>query len=94
MLQGAALENSIIIRWGGDEFLVVTPNIDRHTHNELVRKIKNEQMKFRQGDPDTGLSVGDMLRTDMSMSLKKVIEEADNKMYLDKKSLKNIWYSN
>ena len=51
-------------------------------------------MKFRQGDPDTGLSVGDMLRTDMSMSLKKVIEEADNKMYLDKKSLKNIWYSN
>lgn len=94
LLQGAALENSIIIRWGGDEFLVVTPNIDRHTHNELVRKIKNEQMKFRQGDPDTGLSVGDMLRTDMSMSLKKVIEEADNKMYLDKKSLKNIWYSN
>lgn len=45
---------------------------------------------FRQGDPDTGLSVGDVLRTDLSMSLKQVFEIADNKMYQDKISHKNF----
>lgn len=52
-----------------------------------VRKIKKAQMKFRQGDPDTGLSVGDVLRTDMSMSLKQAFEIADKKMYQDKNRL-------
>lgn len=55
-----------------------------------VRKIKKAQMKFRQGDPDTGLSVGDVLRTDMSMSLKQAFEIADKKMYQDKNSYKKF----
>ena len=55
-----------------------------------VRKIKKAQMKFRQGDPDTGLSVGDVLRTDMSMSLKQVFEIADKKMYQDKNIYKKF----
>lgn len=55
-----------------------------------VRKIKKAQMKFSQGDPDTGLSVGDVLRTDMSMSLKQAFEIADKKMYQDKNSYKKF----
>lgn len=91
LLQEAAFDDSIVVRWGGDEFLVVTPKTDRQMHDELVSKIKKAQMKFRQGDPDTGLSVGDVLRTDMSMSLKQVFEIADKKMYQDKNSYKKFY---
>lgn len=90
LLNEIALEDSIVVRWGGDEFLIVTPNMDINTHNKLVQKLKIGQQKFQMKDIDTGLSVGEILRTNLLVSLEDTLKIADEKMYLDKKKMTDM----
>lgn len=88
MLKKTALDTSIIIRWGGDEFLMITPNTDRRKHEKIIAQIKSKQEKFVKADPDTGLAVGDILRTELNTSKEELFICLDQRMYDDKHNLK------
>lgn len=88
ILQENAMDQTVLIRWGGDEFLMITPNVTRKQHNEMIERIKKEQRKFTQKDPDTGLAVGDILRTDLNVKKEDIFKIIDQKMYMDKSNSK------
>lgn len=84
ILKQSAMETSVIVRWGGDEFLIITPNCDETAHQQIVDGIKTGQRRLSQIKPDMGLSVGGVLRENLDTPEAVVIKLADQKMYEDK----------
>lgn len=78
-------DRSVVIRWGGDEFVVVTPTCCQKEHEKIIDRIRNSQKKFSEVNPDAGLSVGGVLRTQLTVSENEALKIADRRMYEDKK---------
>lgn len=84
MLKKNAAERSAVIRWGGDEFLVITPACSQEEHEAQIRTIRNAQKKFSLASPNVGISVGGVLRTQLTVSENEILKIADKRMYEDK----------
>lgn len=81
-------EDSIPIRWGGDEFLIITPMLSSDALETLKTKMRNEiteNAKRMQLPCSLTISIG-CANTDMTTakSLDDYIQEADSKMYEEK----------
>ena len=94
MLKETAPERSVVIRWGGDEFVIVTPGCSEIEHKKLMDKIRNRQEEYTGNNPFIGLAVGGALRTNIDQSEAEILKLADERMYenkaLQKKSLGKI----
>lgn len=87
-----------VIRWGGEEFLIVLFSVTEEEAYEISERIRSEVEAFPFVDGDTsfnctitlGLSV-----YDNSEDMKRNIERADKALYAGKRSGKNrsVWYS-
>lgn len=84
LLKKNASERSVVIRWGGDEFLVITPACSQEEHEAQIRTIRNAQKKFTEANPEVGISVGGVLRTQLTVSENEILKIADKRMYEDK----------
>lgn len=78
-------KDSYIIRYGGDEFLVVRPRCDE---NKCIEYIKNVKNACEESLSNVSIALGSKIITDNSIVLSEAIKEADNNMYLDKKAYK------
>lgn len=84
LLKENAFENSVVIRWGGDEFVVVTPACSSEKHEALMNGIRNSQKKFSEQNLNVGISLGGVLRTQLNVSENEILKIADKRMYEDK----------
>lgn len=92
ILKSSALEQSVIIRWGGDEFLMITPNCSGACHEKLMESVRGAQKTLSGINVLMGLSVGGMLREDKEISEPEVMKLADERMYADKAAGKKQLY--
>ena len=101
MLIDACRQSDTIIRWGGDEFLLVGRNADPQTAEGLAERIRSvmEEKKFDVGLEQTvhlSCSIGfafypfDPARPTF-FSWEQVIGVADRALYVAKESGRNIW---
>ncbi|WP_432663663.1 transporter substrate-binding domain-containing protein [Wukongibacter baidiensis] len=90
--------DKLLIRMGGDEFLIFLYNHDELKIQKLIKQIKdicssteisvNENTKIKGPQP----SIGYAIRYDASISSEKLLFEADKAMYVDKAKYKKIVY--
>ena len=76
----------VVIRFGGDEFVVIFSGLPREVLSSRIRGICNKVNEIViEGHPElcASVSVGGAYGKD---SLRKLIEEADRKMYIEKES--------
>lgn len=92
VLKGIVSDKSVVIRWGGDEFLIITPSCTMQMHEALIKEIKDSRNKFTVRDHATGLAVGGAIRMQMNISEQDVLDEADTQMYKDKAAQKRKQY--
>ena len=88
ILKGVMKDDSVIVRWGGDEFLIITPHCDTAVHKELMEKIEVSQSKLSEIKPGMGLSIGGVVRKTLEITESLVMKQADQKMYEKKKSVR------
>ena len=88
ILEQYVSDTGICIRWGGDEFLIVTPVCDRTAHEKIIRNIKTESKKFSATEPHIGLAVGGALRLKPDIEEAEILKAADQEMYQNKTSHK------
>lgn len=88
MLKSIALENTVVIRWGGDEFLLITPACSEALHEKMLESIKFWRKEFTTAESSAGLAIGGALRKNLEDSEADVLKTADERMYTDKEIYK------
>lgn len=79
-------EECIVVRMGGDEFMVLCNGVSKEKAADLIEHIREVlKKKSRDGLP-LGLAMGSYTVEKGNFSLKDVYREADRKMYENKKS--------
>ncbi|OLS35401.1 GGDEF domain-containing protein [Bacillus sp. MRMR6] len=85
-------KNDLVFRWGGDEFLIVTPNIGKEGAENLVHRINhavdNEMKKFNNANINLGISIGFAVFPEDGKTFDQLLTIADKKMYKVKVSNK------
>jgi diguanylate cyclase (GGDEF)-like protein/PAS domain S-box-containing protein len=94
IIKSSCRDSDIIVRWGGDEFIVLSPNTilsdaiivkDRIQYNCQLTKIK--------GFP-ISIAAGIAIKTKLDQDIIEVLKEAEAAMYCDKKLNKQIIQDN
>lgn len=88
VIRRAMEPQSVLIRWGGDEFLIITPNCSEETHADIIERIEREQERMSECFPNGGVAVGGMLRTSAAVSEQDILQMVDCNMYQDKRRKK------
>ncbi|KRQ86270.1 Cyclic di-GMP phosphodiesterase response regulator RpfG [Caloramator mitchellensis] len=81
-----AIEADLIFRVGGDEFIVVLPNTDENSGEELIEKIIDEFDKYNKENADfpINISLGLSTAKNKNDSLIEIYKRADDFMYKNK----------
>jgi diguanylate cyclase (GGDEF)-like protein len=101
ILEGACRTSDILIRWGGDEFLVVGRDSDQASLERLAERIR-ERIEAHTFDLDDGrvahatCSIGfacyPFMRSRIdALSWEQVISVADRALYMAKRTGRNAW---
>lgn len=85
-LKAITEDQGIVVRLGGDEFLIVLPSVSQEGLNEIVQKIKAIELPYEA--ISTSVSVGVEMMYDIKEDFYEVMKRADLAMYEDKKSCK------
>lgn len=83
-------KSDLVIRWGGDEFLIVVQNTDKCMVENLIDRVttsfKTEMEGYNQNDIDLGISFGYAAFPNDSKNYRELLTIADKKMYKAKVS--------
>jgi diguanylate cyclase (GGDEF)-like protein len=83
-----------LVRWGGEEFLVVLPNTDSASAIALLQRLRTSGLGLRPDGAHITASYGIAERTvDCAHDGQSLIEIADKRMYQAKHSGKDRWVS-
>ena len=86
ILKDSMTDRSVVIRWGGDEFLMITPNCDANEHASLLETIHTAQKRLSNIQEEMGLAAGGMVRESLDLPESAAMKQADENMYENKRN--------
>jgi diguanylate cyclase (GGDEF)-like protein len=87
-------DSDYIVRWGGDEFLIILPNLDEPEMKQLQNRLHCALKPLSNVvSLDVSVSIGYAIYPDEGTELNDLIKIADKKMYSDKRGKNGIYRS-
>jgi len=83
--------NDYIARYGGDEFVLVAFDLEAPALEALLKKLKSAFRIKQDGLSSITISIGAVLTTDKEKSFAQLIKQADEQLYIAKKSGKDCF---
>ena len=88
LLKDSMRKEDILGRWGGDEFIVLLPETSAKEADEIRNRISSKLERTYDDERPISISLGLATKSENDeKGIKKVIEEADYKMYKNKASM-------
>lgn len=89
-LSGTLRAGDTLVRWGGEEFLIILPNTDCATAHHVMARLYERGLGQRpDGQPLTVSAGVSELGNDRADTIQALIEHADRRMYQAKRAGKN-----
>jgi len=76
--------HGLLVRYGGDEFIMLLPKTDGEEASRIKARIQEETVKHMFKGIPCSVAVGVACKTDASMSYEALFDEAERAMYDDK----------
>lgn len=91
-MSGILRNSDILVRWGGEEFVLILPNIDRNGAIIVIERLRTFGLGLRpDGKPMTAsFGIAEYL-ADSAKDWRELVEIADQRMYAAKQLGKNCW---
>lgn len=77
-------QEDIIVRWGGDEFLIMLPRTTQDTAERVIQRIKEGCLAYSEGTVQLSVSFGCAVKTKEEDNLQLILKEAEEWMYHQK----------
>lgn len=84
ILEDTCRPADVICRWGGDEFLILIPDITEESMNDFCRRIKDACRDIEVEDTKLSFSIGCAAKTDPEEPWQQVLKRAEDNMYKSK----------
>lgn len=87
LLQDTVGKDGFVVRWGGDEFLILLPRTNQATVLRYIELIeKSEGNMLQRNKTPIGKSIGSAIFPKDGVELEELIRKADQRMYEKKKA--------
>jgi diguanylate cyclase (GGDEF)-like protein len=84
ILESSCRKEDIVCRVGGDEFVILLPNVNEKKAEEIIERIKKEAQDTKLDSIIVSLAIGYSTKNEEEKDILQVYKEADNKMYKNK----------
>lgn len=94
VLKKSCRKEDIIARWGGDEFVILFPNVTEDILERIVNRIYENTQKSTFDKIPLSISIGYAIKYSMEQLVEDVLKEAENNMYkrklLESESIRHL----
>lgn len=84
ILKSVCRSDDLIGRIGGDEFMILFPNTDQESAQQIKDRINQQANKEKLGSVIVSVAIGFAIKNDPTVQIHTVQQQADNSMYKDK----------
>jgi diguanylate cyclase (GGDEF)-like protein/PAS domain S-box-containing protein len=84
IIKKSCRQEDLIARWGGDEFVILLPQTDLKTAEEISRRIKDRCSSWRNKPVQVSIALGIATKDKAEKSIWEALKEAEDSMYIDK----------
>ncbi|WP_042274875.1 sensor domain-containing diguanylate cyclase/phosphohydrolase [[Clostridium] dakarense] len=84
VLKKVCKKNNLIVRWGGDEFVILLPNTEYEDSKILCKKIKDACKEEGYKHIPLSISLGCSTKRNLNQSIDDILKEAEDEVYKQK----------
>ena len=84
ILQGAVRDEDILVRYGGDEFVILLPRTSSEISHDICERIEEKCEKTDEDKFPVSMGIGIATKTDPEEDLQEILKQADENMLQNK----------
>jgi diguanylate cyclase (GGDEF)-like protein/PAS domain S-box-containing protein len=90
VLKSCFRNEDVVVRWGGDEFIMVLPNTDEIDVENVTKRIRGKCQQNSKPNLPMSAAIGSAIKTKESQNIDLVVNNAEKRMIANKRAMKDV----
>jgi len=90
VLKSCFRNEDVVVRWGGDEFIMVLPNTDEIDVENVTKRIRGKCQQNSKPNLLMSAAIGSAIKTKESQNIDLVVNNAEKRMIANKRDMKDV----